>query len=283
MTVIIPKPVLAVSPTDFGPYAVIRVTGRGFFPHEMIALTLNNPTSAASFPLRLAQADEFGNFASTVRVPSGPAPGTQQLVAIGQTSKREGSIAVLFAIQPASVVVTPTTATPGTVVVLTIAHFQPGEPVVVTLVTSSHTYTHRPVPANSKGGLTAYRLTIPSDASGGMATIIVSGQTSHASVTTQLMITAAAPPSGLSLSNTSVTPGAILTVQGSGFTPGEAVGIVLRGPVVTFALATTIASATGAISVANIQVPTVVGTGAYWITATGQTSGRAVSAQVNVM
>jgi hypothetical protein len=283
ITVIIPKPVLSVSPPDFGPYAVIRVTGRGFFPHELITLTLNNPTSAVSVPLRQATADEFGNFASTVHVPAGPAPGTQQIVAIGQTSQREGSIAVVFAIQPASVAVTPGTATPSTVVILTAAHFQPGELVVVTLATSTHTYAMRAVHADSRGGLGAYRLTIPADASGGMATIIVSGQSSHASATTQVMITAAAPPSGLSLSNTSVMPGAILTVQGSGFTPGEAVGIVLRGPVVTFALATTIASASGTISIPNVQVPTVVGAGAYWISASGQTSGRTLSAQLNVM
>jgi hypothetical protein len=84
---------------------------------------------------------------------------------------------------------------------------------------------------------------------------------------------------GNTISITVVAPGGTITINISGFQPGEVIVIVIHSTPVQLASVT--ANASGAAS-ATFTIPNTTPTGLHTITATGLTSGHVVSFQIRV-
>jgi outer membrane protein assembly factor BamB len=104
------------------------------------------------------------------------------------------------------------------------------------------------------------------------------GEVDPAGATSTVAVEPAAKGPHLSLTARMVAPGLSASVSGDGFTAGEKVQISLPGAV----LATATATSSGSISKVKVQVPHAYPVGLAGITATGETSGRAATAAVDV-
>jgi IPT/TIG domain len=169
----------------------------------------------------------------------------------------------------AAITTTTSKASPGTSITVNGTGFQGGETVDVT-------FNGQPVgePTSSGDGNWALTFTIPNVAPGDYAiaaTGRASGRTASKTFTVQL------GAASLTFSTNQAMPGAAITINGTGFQPGETVGITFNGP----SIGTVTADTSG-----NITLPFTIpqlGPGQYGVTATGQTSNREANANFTVL
>ena len=282
LTVIAPKAALSVSPTSFAPDDTIQVSGTNFVPGETVNIALAATSGSSSVTLGQAKADSSGAFTSVkLQIPFDIPSGTLQLVATGQTSTRQATVAVTAQVHAATLTVAPTSTKPGQAVVATGSHFQPGEPVTLDLISLSSSVRVGNAVANSSGGFTSGNLTIPANTPEGTVTLVATGSTSHLSATAQLSVGRLAAT--LVPSTGTVTAGATLSLNGTGFISGESVTVVISGthlPAVT--LATALVGSNGDFHVSGLAIPSFLPSGTYTLAAFGQTSGRSATATLAV-
>ncbi|MGH2411949.1 MAG: hypothetical protein ACRDGS_16530, partial [Chloroflexota bacterium] len=277
-----PKATLSASPTTFAPDDTIQVSGTNFLPGETVTIALAATSGSSSVTLGQAKADSSGAFTSIkLQIPFDIPSGSLQLVATGLTSTRQATVAVTAQVHAATLTVAPTSTKPDQTVVATGSHFQPGEPVTLDLVSLSSSVRVGNATANSSGGFTSGKLTIPANTPEGTATLVATGSTSHLSATAQLAIGVRA--ASLVPSTGTVTAGKTLNLTVSGFIPGESVTVVISGthlPALT--LATYLAGSNGSFTVKGLTIPSFLPAGSYTLAAFGQKSGRSAAATLAV-
>jgi len=282
LVVTAPKATLTVTPTTFTPDDSIKVSGTNFLPGEVVTIALATPSGSTSITLGQVHADTSGNIGpATLQIPFGVTAGTLLLVATGQSSNRAATVGVTVHAPAAHLVISPTSARPNQTIAVTGTHFQPGEPVTIDLVTLSTTTRIGSTVANSSGGFTIGKITIPTNTPQGIVTLVATGATSRLSATAQLSV--GAIPASLTATPSTVTAGKTITASGAGFIPGETVTVVLTGThLPTLALATVPVGTGGAFKVTGVAVPAFVPAGTYSLGALGQSSGRSASTALTV-
>jgi hypothetical protein len=124
-------------------------------------------------------------------------------------------------------------------------------------------------PTVNDGGTFSLAFTIPGNSQPGQYGLLAKGQSSGFNATTSFTVNQGT--ASLTFSLPQAAPGTSLTVQGSGFRPGETVQLSFNGPVVGSSTADT----NGLVSV-TFTLPSL-SPGSYKATATGQTSGVEVT------
>jgi outer membrane protein assembly factor BamB len=104
------------------------------------------------------------------------------------------------------------------------------------------------------------------------------GEVDPAGITSRVTVSPATSAPHLKLSSTLVAPGYSLNISGGGFTAGEKVQISMPGAV----LATATATSSGSLPSTRVEVPKGYAVGLSGITATGETSGKAAAAALDV-
>lgn len=180
--------------------------------------------------------------------------------------RHQASAATVHAAANTMLSVTPTTTNRGGVVTVTGSGFTAGEAITVTL--SGMTPTVTMARADTKGMLPATGVSIPYSLKPGSYTITATGATSkrHASAT----VTIAALTPSISLSASSVSPGATETVTGKNFGSKEQVTLSLNGEALSTNPAV-ITTTNGAFT-ASFAVPKSILSGANTVSAIGNES-----------
>ncbi len=153
-------------------------------------------------------------------------------------------------------------------------------------------YFNNPATLASPGSAsTTWALAVPVPTSGGTYKVLASAvaqngladasadspspSAAHVSFTVGFLHSA---PHFMTTNGSYVAPGAAVDVAGSGFGPGEQVGVTLDGTT----LATVTASGTGTLATTAVAVPAATATGPAALVATGATTGDTSSASIDV-
>lgn len=153
------------------------------------------------------------------------------------------------------------------------ANFLGGESVGLGLDT--RTYVN--VTADANGLVPATLLTVPSSTTPGSHRVYAYGRTSKRYVSMVIGV-AAAPRATLSVQPSVVGQGALLTVSGTTFAPGESIGIGIDGHPYT----STMATANGLLPATAIRVSSTTPAGPHTVYAYGRTSKRYVTIAITV-
>jgi hypothetical protein len=271
-----PKATLTVKPAAFAPADTITVQGTHFAAGEAISLSLSTTSGSASVSIGHTVADSAGNFGPyTITVPFGAPAGKLVLVAFGDHSGKQVTAPVQITAPAAVLSSSEHAARPGDAITLTGTHFEPGEVVSIDLVTLSTTTRLGTATATATGTF-SLGATMPLNTPDGIVSVVASGAKSHLSSTTQISISAL--PATLSLGSASVKAGATISVSGTGFIPGETISLRLTGGSLTaFTLISVVASTSGTFAIATLLIPAYVPSGAFTLSAAGQTSGRSAA------
>ncbi|HVA89485.1 MAG TPA: hypothetical protein VNL71_06555 [Chloroflexota bacterium] len=261
-----PKIVLSASAVAAG--GSFTITGSGFGANEVVTLTLANVKA------KQETANAQGNFTGTITLSEADAAATTEVVATGVQTHRVASAALSITAPLGRITVSSSTALAGSSLTVSGANFIPGEQVLI----SASQHGLLTVTADSNGAFANARITLPATLAVGAQTIEATGVSSHR--VAKLAITVQArPAAALTISPADAILGAPVTINGSGFTPGEVVTLATSAGT-SFATAT--ANAQGSFSLTTV-LPTTLGLGNGRVEATGATSHQAVAAAVNVL
>ena len=264
----------------------LGVHATGFIPGETVTVGLVG-SNLAAVTLLSAIAGTNGSVAiATLTVPSYVPAGSYQLVVSGQTSGRvaRGTL-IIQAPAPATplvsiVGITPVNGvynvSPGGLIELAGSNLPGGAAVTLVLTGSNGTSTLAVVHVASNGTLAPVGITIPAVTQEGGYTLhlVIAGQ-SVASV--KIQVARLAPK--LAVSGGTLSPGAAITVSGTGFAPGEQIVLALNGSALVTRPSTVLADGRGSFSVA-VTVPGTLGNGLNTITASGAASRASASVAV---
>ena len=264
----------------------LGVHATGFIPGETVTVGLVG-SNLAAVTLLSAIAGTNGSVAiATLTVPSYVPAGSYQLVVSGQTSGRvaRGTL-IIQAPAPATplvsiVGITPVNGvynvSPGGLIELAGSNLPGGAAVTLVLTGSNGTSTLAVVHVASNGTLAPVGITIPAVTQEGGYTLhlVIAGQ-SVASV--KIQVARLAPK--LAVSGGTLSPGAAITVSGTGFAPGEQIVLALNGSALVTRPSTVLADGRGSFSVA-VTVPGTLGNGLNTITASGAASRASASIAV---
>lgn len=249
--------------------AVVTIKGIGFGAGEAVQLNL------AGAIIFQARASVSGTIQTAIAVPATLPLGVYRLTAFGLQSRA-------FAIEPVTVI--PATAHPtaapspsfaasGGAFTVSGSGFRPDE---VLYLYDAQAYATSSV-ANAAGSFGPVSLLVPASVAIGVHTVWVYGVSSHYLATSSIAVVPPLPAS-VQASPTSVSSGALQTISGAGFVPGESVALTFGGE----AAGQIVANNGGAFS-GVITVPAAVHGGQVALTARGLTSGRAASIVVTVV
>lgn len=277
-----PTATLTIGPTTFAPGDEIKVQGAAFAGGERIAISLVTSSGSAAVPIGIARADKAGSFGPmTIRVPFNAPAGQVLVVASGQRSGQRATVVVTVHATIATLVISPTAAKPGEAITVTGTHFQPGESVAVDLVALASSARLGTTQANAAGSFSLHAI-VPANTPQGTLNAVATGAASHISSTAP--ITIGSLPAGLTIGSGSVKAGETLSVSGKGFIPGETISIRLTGGTLTpLTLVTVVANISGSFSIDKLVIPSLVPSGAFTLTASGQTSGRSATGSLTVV
>ena len=282
LSAVLPAVAIGISAATFEPDDTVQVNGANFAPNELVNLTLLAPASGTSRLLGQARANGSGQFNGVkLHIPWGLAPGAMQVLAVGLTSAWQTTIPVTVEAPAPSITLSASSIKPGGTEAVRGAHFEPGEPLIVDMVTLAGSVRIGTAKADTNGNFLASRLTIPAQTPEGVATIAATGQTSQLSGSKQLTIAALAAT--LALGQGAVIAGSTISLSGHGFVAGETVEIRLSGgqvPAIT--LTSVIVAADGSYQVPVLILPAYLPRATYTVTAAGQTSGRHATAKLQV-
>ena len=266
-------PSLTLSATTVPQGGQVTLSAAGFSANEPVAATLSGVAGRLAAP----RADNNGLVAPTaLTVPATVPQGPRTLTMTGLTSGRSAAMAITVGppVAAPTLSVTPSSTNPGGLITLSGGGFAPAE--AVSIMLRDVNTTLGTITANAQGQLPATDLSLPYSLALGAHTLQATGTVSRRSASTGLTVVALAP--ALSLSATSLSPGAIVSVTGHGFGRQEQVTLALNGVV----LSTTppvITTANGAFS-ALFTVPAGVMVGANALSAVGTQSRVSTSISV---
>ncbi|HWE63557.1 MAG TPA: hypothetical protein VHB98_17730, partial [Chloroflexota bacterium] len=270
----LPAPRISAQPIPVNRGGSVQVSGSGFAAGETIDLYL-----AANASVATATANGSGAFAGvSVPVPAFLTPGQQTLMAYGVSSRLVAAAQITVTQpppQPAAITVSPLTANPGSLVLVSGKGFTAREPVHVSFAGKVVLV----VTANDAGNFADFGFTLPVSAGAGTFAVIASGVQSGRSAVAGLTVVPFTP--SLALSPTSGTPGAQATATGQGFAPNEVVTLALNGQALATTPSTIRTSASGTFS-ATLVVPATALAGANTLAATGATSRGTATATLSV-
>jgi len=282
LNVTAPTATLVVNPTTFAPDDSIQVSGTNFLPGEAVNIALTSTSGSASITLGQVHADNSGNISSVkFQVPFGVTSGAMQVVATGQSSNRTATVGVTVHAPTAGLTIVPTSAKPKQTITVNGTHFKPGEPITIDLVTLSATTRVGNATANASGDFSATNVTVPANTPQGTATLVATGTTSRLSATAQLTVGVNAAT--LVATPNTVTAGSTISLNGTGFIPGETATVVITGTHLSaITLAAVPIAADGSFKINGLGIPAFIAAGPYSISALGQQSGRSATTALTV-
>jgi hypothetical protein len=266
-----PNPVVAGS--------AIHLTGSGYIPGETVTLTLAGP---GGFSLTLANviASTTGTVSvAQTTIPASTSAGTYTLVATGQASGRvaRASITVqapapsapILSIVDVSFVHGRTyLSNAGALISIAGSSFPPSTAISVALQGASSSFVLGVITTSSAGSFAPTLVTVPANVvPGSYRLVALIAGVNRASLAVQIV----RRNPHLAVSNSTVSPGNQITVQGTGFAADEIVVLALNGAAVASQPSSILANASGSFSV-HITVPQTLARGANVLSATGATS-----------
>jgi len=264
----------------------LGVHATGFIPGETVTVGLVG-SNLAAVTLLSAIAGTNGSVAiATLTVPSYVPAGSYQVVVSGQTSGRVARGALIIqAPAPAAPLVSIVgiapvngvyNVSPGGLIELAGSNLPGGAAVTLVLTGSNGSSTLAVVHVASNGTLAPVGITVPAVTQEGAYTLqlVIAGK-SVASV--KLQVARLVPH--LTASGGTLSPGAAITVSGTGFAPGEQIVLALNGSALVTRPSTVLADGRGSFSVA-VTVPGTLGNGLNTITASGAASRASASIAV---
>lgn len=277
-----PKTTITVSPATIAPNDTIKVSGSKFASKEKVSILLSTSNGTASLPLGTAQADESGSFSDvSLHVPFGVPSGKLVVVAIGQSSNRQATLAVTVNAAAATLKLSAASTLPGEALDVSGTHFQPGETVNVDIVALSSSARLGTAQVDQSGNFSLTKVAVPANTPEGSVSVVATGASSKLSATAALKI--GSRPVTLTLAQTSAKAGESLNVGGKGFIPGETVTLILSGGKLSaVTLATIVVGTDGSFSQNGVIVPSFVPAGTYALVASGQASGRSARGQLTI-
>ncbi len=243
----------------------LNLSGSGFGANEPIQITIPGAV------LLNIRADAQGNFSTPLTIPASHAAGAVVISATGQTTRQVGSVTITVVVGPRIVLSAPA-AQAGNSVTVTGTGFGAGEAISLALgnIAVGRSAT------NAQGAFTV-AVTIPLTTPAAGTVLTATGQQTHRSAQASVNVTSR-QAAALTVSPGTVLPGARLTINGSGFTPGEVVTLTTSGGQ-SFATAT--ANAQGRFTITPV-LPASSVPGIEHIKATGNTSRIAASIALTV-
>lgn len=281
-------PSLNISPTHAPVNTTLNlaISGKGFGPTDTVNFSVAGTQLSAT-----TTTNGVGSFSTTISVSTGANAGTINITATDAKATQtvqftvdpaSGSTATLTPTQTPTGTLTPTggglTINPasgppsisgGAQTTVTVSaptnYFPANSPATVLFTDSSNTHTTLSTSAtvDSSGNFSA-TVTIPSNASGGNATITVIAGGKSLSGTFKVTPVMVATP-------TTVQPGGTLTINGYGFTPSKVITFNLGGTTPIQAT-TTVATDPHGTFTASIVIPSTTPQGANFITASDGTT-----------
>ncbi len=261
---------ITLSPTSGAAGTVVTVSGTNFAASATITIKFDNAIITTS--PSVVSASSTGSFSATITIPSTATAGNHTISATDNTKTQSAT----FTILATAITLSPTSGNAGSTVTVKGVGFTPSASITIKFDTSPLATTPTSLAANSSGGFSA-SATISSAATVGSHTISASditGKTATATFTVSVL-------GIITLSPTSGSIGASVTVTGSNFNPNSAITIKFdTSPLATTpaAIATT---ATGTFT-ATITIPLTASNGAHTITTT-DASGATGSATFRVV
>ncbi len=241
------EPVLTVSPETVAEGVAFAVRGSGFAPSEEVAVTVG---SAAPV---VVQTDAAGNFSRAFTAP----PGTHTVKAIGVSSgvQVSASVTVEAKVYTPSITVDPTSVGPSGAFAVAGSGFAPFEEVTLRVTAAGADVGVSVVVAADAAGKFSRALNAPT--APGDYKVVAGGVVSLVEATTALKVVAPVYTPEVTVYPTSIDPGGVFSVFGSGFAAGEDVVVSVGGgdPVVVRADA---AGGFGRVLVAPVGVGTHV-------------------------
>ena len=264
----------------------LGVQATGFIPGETVTIQLVGSNLAAVTLLSAVAGTNGGVSIGRLTVPIYVPAGSYQVVVSGQTSGRvaRGPLAISAPAPAAPLVsivgITPVNGvynvSPGGLIEIAGSSLPGGAAVTLVLTGSNGSSTLAVVHVASNGTLAPVGITVPAVTQEGAYTLqlVIAGK-SVASV--KLQVARLVPH--LTASGGTLSPGAAITVAGTGFAPGEQIVLALNGSALVTRPSTVLADGHGSFSVA-VTVPGTLGSGLNTITASGAASRASASVAV---
>lgn len=246
-------------------------SGSNWAPNEPVTITISGLTG----PLAVLNADAGGNLPLiSVRIPDTVVGGAHTLTATGALSQKTATATLTISAVPTPLLVAPTATNPGGLITVSGGNFTANEGVVVTidgLATPLATLT-----ADANGQLPATGVSMPYNLAAGTHTLRLTGSTSKTTATATIAVAALSP--AITLSTTTVRPGNVVTVSGTGFGRQEQVTLALNGAPLT--TTPPVITTNNSAFTATLTVPGSLLRGANTISAIGNESRAVASANV---
>jgi hypothetical protein len=284
--------VVNVNPSTVQAGGHVSISGSGFGPNESVNLLLtSNPPQLGGQALGTATTDGSGNFSfPNATIPAGTPANNFLIVAKGTTSGQQANtpIQVTAPQAPATVSVNPTSVVAGGQVTISGTGFAPGESVNLLLQANANVIGGQALgtaTTDGSGNFSFPNATIPGTTPAGTYLIVASGGFSGRSANTPLTVTAPPTPATVSVNPNSITAGGQVTIAGTGFTPGEAINLLLTSnppQLGGLALATAVANGSGNFSIGNVTIPVSQPAGNFLIVASATSSGQRPSTPLTV-
>lgn len=278
---------ITLSSTSVRAGQTVTVAGTGFGASEAVAVNYTANLSAGGTAVEQVggTSDTTGSFAVTLPVPTTVAAGNYTVTATG-ASTHVSATALLGVTAQSTLSVSSTTVRPGQSVTITGHNFGPNAPVTVsaTIPLIRGGSTTISATGNTDGaGNVSLNLMIPGGSRQGTVTFGATQQQGAATDTATLTITILSTNAQIALSTSTVHPGQVVTIQGTGFSSHASITLSA-----TFALygggSRTVTSAaqtdnSGAFT-AQLRVPMGATSGSTTVRVAGPASSRTATLQV---
>jgi len=280
------RPSVALSSAIARPGSSISVRGSGFVPNApvrgSIVIARNGATSETL--TQNTTADAYGNFSTSLSLPSNVKVGGYSIKATGLTAGFSAAAALTVSVHP-TITVQPGTASPGEVLTVAGGGFGSGATLTLTALVPLYgggtKVVSFAVKTNGDGAF-ATHLALPSNAAAGPVSVTARGPNGQATSRLQVRRLAAA----ITVSPASVIPGSNVVVAGIGYPAGDRVSIVVTVTLTNGSkqnLTTSAAANKQGAFTAVLKVPANVSGGAFTVVARSGLSGRAPTARLLVI
>jgi len=241
----------------------VTVTGAGLAPSSIVTIAFNGAAQTTS-PATVTT-DASGAFTSTFVIPSTASAGAQIVKA---TDASGNSASATFTVTIPTISLSPSQGPAGTTVAVTGANFVPNSTITVKFNGATVTTVPATVTSSPSGAFTSTSFVVPSTASAGGKTVIAMDATSNSASATFTVTTPA-----ISLSPIRGLYGTNVTVAGSGFSIGTAIGkVTFNGATPTPQTCTSQATSPTGSFTCSFKVPSIAA-GTYTVVLSGSDVG----------
>lgn len=287
---------LAPSTSVAGTASHITVSGTGFGGNETVTISYLAALSAGTTTLQATSIQADGNGAFTnasLPVPATIVPGSYTVSAAGGTSGLQADAQLTVTPHP-TITINPVTVLPSGIIVVTGQLFAPNGSVTVNanFPTGTNTVAQSVEATVSASGTFTTQLSVPANTSEGTVTITATESQSPAGPLTATASVAIRGIRGtIAVVPLTAAPGAIVTINGSGFAPGPNAPVTISASIPLIGGGSQLLSSTqdpdsnGAFhgaAAAELVIPTDAAPGRVMVTATQPTSGGTASTTFTV-